>query len=497
MSATLWRGQTIRRRADIQRTLIERDHGPFATALYGALWLLRWALWAALMGLWGLVYVPPVGAVVALLIVTGLVLGPWGVSVIAALAAGGAWAWARWSPGTWARYLVRRGERFWRRLRYRWVWDDVMAACGIKATDAAHRIVVPRLVWVGLGDHVDVLTVQLCPGVTLDTIAAQADGLRSEWAALDVRVTRHPRVRTWGLLRVVLHDTLAEQQHHARNRVDLTRLPIGRREDGEPWALRLLGRHLLVAGASGAGKGSIVTALLWALSPAIADGWVRVIGVDPKGGMEFGMYPELLHMFAWRSEAELVAALEHAAALTMARCESLQGRTRLHRPTIDDPFHIIVVDEIASLTSYIVDRALKERGRVALGTLLSKGRAAGFSVVGLVQDPRKEVLELRNLFTVKVGLRLDSRNEVAMVLGDSAHDRGARCEDIDLDTPGVAYVVDDEDRREPIKVRADFHDDAGMRWLATEYASPTHEGVPELVTKQRDTKRPDKRTDAS
>lgn len=489
MSATLWRGQPIRRRADIQRTHIERDPGPVAATLHGAVWLLRWALWAVVMGLWAIVYVPPAGALAALLVVSGLLLGAWAVSAVALLAAGGAWAWAQWSPRTWVSHVLRRAERFWRRLRYRWVWDDVMAACGIKATDAAHRIVVPRLIWVGLGDHVDVLTVQLCPGVTLDTIAHQADGLRSEWAALDVRVTRHPRVRTWGLLRVVLHDTLAAEQHHARNRVDLTRLPIGRREDGQPWALRLLGRHLLVAGASGAGKGSITTALLWALSPAIADGWVRVIGVDPKGGMEFGMYPELFHMFAWRSEAELVACLEHAAALTMTRCAALQGRTRLHRPTIDDPFYIVIVDEIASLTSYIVDRALKERARVALGTLLSKGRAPGFSVVGLVQDPRKEVLELRNLFTVRVGLRLDSKTEVGMVLGDSAHDRGARCEDIDLATPGVAYVVDDEDRREPIKVRADFHDDPAMRWLATEHASPTHEEVPELATKQRETKR--------
>jgi len=491
MSATLWRGQTIRRRAHIQRTSIEHDHGMIATALHGTAWLLRWALWAVVMCLWAVVYVPPAGAVVLLLMLSGLLLGPWAVSTVAALAAGGAWAWARWWPRSWSRRVVRRSTRFWRRLRYRWVWDDVMAACGVKATDAAHRVVVPRLLWVGLGDHVDVLTVQLCPGVTLDTIAAQADGLRSEWGGLDVRVTRHPRVRTWGLLRVVLHDALAGSEDDDRGRVDLARLPVGRREDGRPWALRLIGRHLLVAGASGAGKGSIVTALFWALSPAIRDGWVRVIGVDPKGGMEFGMYPELLHMFAWRSEAELVACLEHAAALTMARCEALHGRTRLHRPTADDPFYIIIADEIASLTSYIVDRALKERARVALGTLLSKGRAPGFSVIGLVQDPRKEVLELRNLFTVRVGLRLDSPNEVAMVLGDAAHDRGARCEDIDLATPGMAYVVDDEDRREPIKVRADFHDDPEMRWLATEYASPTHEDVPELPVKQREAKRKD------
>jgi len=38
---------------------------------------------------------------------------------------------------------------------------------------------------------------------------------------------------------------------------DLRALPVGRREDGTPFAIRLRGTHLLIAGATGAGKARI------------------------------------------------------------------------------------------------------------------------------------------------------------------------------------------------------------------------------------------------
>ena len=53
----------------------------------------------------------------------------------------------------------------------------------------------------------------------------------------------------------------------------------------------------------------------------------------------------------------------------------------------------------------------------------------------------------------------------------------------DIAAGKAVVVVDDEDRRDPVKVRADYHDDAEMSWLSAAYASPTHEDVPELVRK--------------
>ena len=78
-----------------------------------------------------------------------------------------------------------------------------------------------------------------------------------------------------------------------------------------------------------------------------------------------------------------------------------------------------------------------------------------------MQDPRKEVLNIRNLFPDKIALRLDEPAQVDLVLGDGAHDRGALCEDISADPAigaGVGYVRLEADP-DPVRVRAAFVSD--------------------------------------
>ena len=48
---------------------------------------------------------------------------------------------------------------------------------------------------------------------------------------------------------------------------DLKALPVGRREDGLPWLVRLHGTHVLIAGATGAGKASLLWGLVRAMFP--------------------------------------------------------------------------------------------------------------------------------------------------------------------------------------------------------------------------------------
>ena len=47
---------------------------------------------------------------------------------------------------------------------------------------------------------------------------------------------------------------------------------MGRCEDGAPFTIRLHGTHLLIAGATGAGKGSYLWGLVRAMLPAMAAG---------------------------------------------------------------------------------------------------------------------------------------------------------------------------------------------------------------------------------
>ena len=94
------------------------------------------------------------------------------------------------------------------------------------------------------------------------------------------------------------------------------------------------------------------------------------------------------------------------------RQDRLRGVTRLHQPSTAEPLIVLVVDELAALTGWVTDRTAKKRIEAALGLLLSQGRAVGVVVVGAVQDPRKDVLPMRDLFPTRIALRLNEAEQV-------------------------------------------------------------------------------------
>jgi S-DNA-T family DNA segregation ATPase FtsK/SpoIIIE len=87
-------------------------------------------------------------------------------------------------------------------------------------------------------------------------------------------------------------------------------------------------------------------------------------------------------------------------------------------------------------------------------------------VVAFMQDPRKEILPMRGLFTQTIALRLRSRDEVAMVLGDGLAD-AAPAHRISPNEPGTGYVIDEDGQ--VTKVRADFWTDDQISSVAKKY----------------------------
>ena len=154
-----------------------------------------------------------------------------------------------------------------------------------------------------------------------------------------------------------------------------------------------------------------------------------------------------------------------------ARTARLRGVTRALEPSVDEPLVVVVVDELASLTAYQPDRKLRDRINNALALLCTQGRAAGVCVVAAVQDPRKEVVSIRDLFPTKVALRLGSSVHVEMVLGDGARARGARCDEIARSTPGIGYVLV-EGEVEPVRVRVAYVSDDDISAMAAQYPAP-------------------------
>src|SRR6202023_1391631 len=100
---------------------------------------------------------------------------------------------------------------------------------------------------------------------------------------------------------------------------DLSAVPVGVAEDGRAWSVRVAGSHVLVAGVTGAGKGSVIWSLLRGICPAVAGGTAQVWAVDPKGGMELGPGRALFARFAADDFETMANLLEAADTVMRAR----------------------------------------------------------------------------------------------------------------------------------------------------------------------------------
>jgi hypothetical protein len=255
--------------------------------------------------------------------------------------------------------------------------------------------------------------------------------------------------------------------------VDLEKGPvIGIHEDGSEWRQQLLYTHLLIAGSSGAGKGSVIWGIIRGLAPMIESGLVRLWVIDPKGGMELGSTRGYAHRYAAKTPA-IVALLQDAVERMEADQDRMAAarRRKVGAPTKEHPFNLVIVDELAGLTAYIADSKVRNEVTNLLSLLLSQGRAPGWCVVGALQDPRAENLKARPLFNHAIALRLNESTQVRMVLGDGMRQRGALCDLIPDNLQGVGYVVIDG-VAEPQRVRAAFVPDDETERLA-DHLDPT------------------------
>lgn len=237
---------------------------------------------------------------------------------------------------------------------------------------------------------------------------------------------------------------------------------------------------MLIAGASGSGKGSVLWSIIRALGPGVASGMVRLRGVDPKGGMELFPGRRLFGHYADEDLADMLALLEHAVADMNERKKRLKAAgQRVFIASTTDPLEVVVVDELAYLTAY-APKDVKAKVAAALQLLLSQGRAVGFSVVAALQDPRKDVLPFRDLFTYRIALRLAEDSHVDMVLGDGALDRGAACHLIPASLPGVGFVHV-EGAHEPVRVRFSYLGDDDITGMGEKWPAPGSDGPNPLV----------------
>jgi len=393
--------------------------------------------------------------------------------VAAALVLGAVWRWLHPASFGWVAGLVLGNWRL--TIKYRRRWRGAMLGVGLLVTHRA-REYLPVIRRARSTRWTDTLTVRLLHGQTPEQFALAAEGIRHVYGAhrCTVRETKPGRVA----VRFYTRDPLLKVVPALRPdpAPDLAALPLGLTEEGERYRLCLHGSHLAVAAATGAGKSVVLWDLILSIGPLIRSGAVELWVIDPKGGMEMIFGRPLFTRYEDTDLDAMAVLLEDAVAYQDARTQRLKGTTRQHTPSPEDPYVIVLVDEIASLTAYLLDRDLKRRIHTAFSLLLSKGRAPGFSVVAALQDPRKEVLPFRDLFPTRIALRLSEPDQVGMVLSDTARDRGAVCDRIPLSLPGVGYVIREDDPT-AVRVRFAHVTDDDIRAAVQEWTPPTWSGA--------------------
>jgi S-DNA-T family DNA segregation ATPase FtsK/SpoIIIE len=401
--------------------------------------------------------------------------GPVVLAVGLVLMVGALGLWARRYPGSWDATAGRVLRGWWRSAwTYGVRWRAGMIFAGLGGRLDGHEW-VPRVVRVRAGRYRDRVTVRMVVGQQPEDWERRSDALAHAFGARSCLVRPRPGRPGYLELTVGRADRLAQRvlalPIPAADAVDLDGVPVGVTEDGEVWRLAVAGgAHTLVAGETGSGKSSVIWSLLRGLAPAIEAGWLQVWGCDPKGGMELAPGAPLFSRLAYRHES-MVELLEDAAVWMEARCDRLRGLTRVHTPTVEEPALVVLVDELAHLTAYGPDPALRRRATGALSLLLSAGRAPAVTVIGALQDPRKDVVSFRDLFPVRVALRMVEAQQTKLVLGEGAHDRGAACERVPRSLPGVGYVLLDG-QQYPTRVRTAWVSDDDIKATAARHPAP-------------------------
>jgi DNA segregation ATPase FtsK/SpoIIIE, S-DNA-T family len=384
--------------------------------------------------------------------------------------------WRLRSPATFQRYVAKPAHRARWPLWAVTSWPRVAKACGLSTservtrTDSQGRSTTktvwthPRLLGISMSGDCLRMTIRTRAGQTVNDLENAVPAIRDLVRAYSARskVVAPGKVHMEFVMRQRLSVVETATQSIS---TDATSVELGRRENGSTWLLHVAGLHTLTVGCSGAGKGSIFWGIAGGLATAVKAGTVRLFAVDLKYGIEVSVGSALFTKIA-TTDAEAAGLLTELEERLDTRGRRMAGQARSHTPSTAEPLMVLLIDELAGLTAYMTDPALKRQVGASLSRILTKGRAVGVVVAAFMQDPRKEILPMRGLFTQTVALRLRSRDEVAMVLGDGLVD-AAPAHRIGPDEPGTGYVITEDGST--IRVRADYWPDSLIRSVAREF----------------------------
>lgn len=236
----------------------------------------------------------------------------------------------------------------------------------------------------------------------------------------------------------------------------------GLTEAGEPAKLSYSQTSgIVVGGVPGAGKSAGATLLTL---PLLASPKASVAIFDGKGGMDWSWAEKAASLFNNDCDLDLETATDQLETLAQRCVEDLKahpwsdsdpdfwhsGASSLH------PFHLVVIDECQTLFDTTgrskEDKALVERCKRAVATIVRKGRSAGWCVMLLTQKPTADSIptNIRDNCVVRFALRVTTREAAEAVLG-SIPDGDPRPTEIPAPRRGGAVVQGEDGHTQSVR----------------------------------------------
>lgn len=237
-------------------------------------------------------------------------------------------------------------------------------------------------------------------------------------------------------------------------------IPVGIDEDGEQMLLHLLQRNLLLGGAMGAGKSSL---LHIPVAVGCHDVDARVCLLDPSGGVELGRWAEVPGVELCDNPQDAPRFL-HDIHADMERDLLAQAAAGVRNVKRGDRLTLLAIDELQSLTAH-GDTNVRSQCRTDLADLIGRGRKVGYIVVAATLRPTADVVPtfLRDLIQYRMAFRCTNAGGSDVILGDNWSKQGVSAHLIDDQAQGTALL--DQGKRRPGRMRGPYLDDADLDML--------------------------------
>lgn len=306
------------------------------------------------------------------------------------------------------------------------------------------------------------------PGVKYSRITSLVDDLCLALKAESVRIDRIPGKSTVGIevpnshreiirLREVLE---SKRFHESKSKLTLA---LGKTIDGSNYVADLTKMpHLLIAGATGAGKSVALNTILISLLYKATPEEVKLILIDPKR-LELGLYADIPHLLSpivtdpkrasyalkW-AVAEMESRYKHLASFGVRNIEQYNADASANAKRGSGsgsdgdnemeplPYIVVIIDELADLMM-VSARDVEE----SITRLAQMARAVGIHLVLATQRPSVDVITglIKANFPSRISFRVSSKVDSRTIIDSNGAEQLLGQGDMLFLPPGTSRLV--------------------------------------------------------